>query len=102
MLDIITEIASELMSSFVDWTARGTVVFRSAVTLGLGSLGTWLIRTSPPRPATVTPLEIHVGPKRGQGRTHKPPRPARSRVALGTVPRPRSGTPDRLRPETFL
>ena len=46
MFDIITEIASALASSFADWTARGTIVFLSAVTLGLGSVTTWLILTS--------------------------------------------------------
>ena len=46
MLDIIGEVASALVSSLADWTARGTIVFLSAISLGLGSLTTWLILTS--------------------------------------------------------
>ena len=46
MLDIIAEVVSALVSSFADWTARSTIVFLSAISLGLGSLTTWLILTS--------------------------------------------------------
>ena len=52
--------------------------------------------------ATLTRLEIRGEPKRGQGRTHKPPRLARSTAAPRTGPHWRSGRSDRRRTEESL